>query len=352
MNQNPHDAVRLLDELLNIPSPPGREHRMAEFLTRKIGAMGYAVEADLAGNLTVRLPLESEARDEGTLIFAAHMDEIALAVSRIEPDGRLRVVRSGGMLPGKLGERMVQILGDREIITGVVSSGAGHGKGDRALAWSDYWITTGLTPAQLRERGIHPGAAVVPVREGRGPLVFGDPDDPLVAAWTFDDRMGLVALLRLLERLAAKPASLTRPVIVAFTVQEEAGCHGAKLLTHRLKPDIFIAVDGCPLAPEGGLDLKGGPVVWAKDAKANYDAGLIAAFGKAACSLGWNLQRAVLASAHSDASASLDAGAVPRIGIVGYVRENSHGFEVAQLKVFDQLPLLLEQFLRDEASDL
>ncbi len=345
-----HAAIRLLDELLDIPSPPGREERMAQFLTRKIEAMGYTVKTDLAGNLTVRLPLESGARQEGGVVFAAHMDEIALVVSRIEPDGRLRVVRSGGMVPGKLGERMVQILGDQEIITGVVSCGTGHGKADCALKWSDYWIMTGLTPEQLRNLGIHPGAAVVPVREGRGPLIFGDPDDPLVAAWTFDDRMGVVTLLRLLERLAANPVPLTRPVLVAFTVHEEGGAHGAKGLNHRLRPDLFIAVDGCPLVPEADLDLKGGPVVWAKDVKTNYDARLIAALDKTARSLGLNLQRAVTENGYTDASASYDVGAAPRVGIVGYTRENSHGFEVAQLKVFDQLLLLLEQFLRDQES--
>ncbi len=346
-SQYSHEAIRWLDELLNIPSPPGREQRMAEFLIQKIEAMGYTVQTDLAGNLMVRLPIEREVREEGVMILAAHMDEIALVVSRIEPDGRLRIVRSGGMTPGKLGERMVQILGDHEMIQGVVSSGTGHGKAC-AFAWSDYWITTGLTPPQLRDRGIHPGAAVVPVREGRGPFVFGDPDDPLVAAWTFDDRMGVVTLLRLLERLISQPVSLTHPVVVAFTVHEEGGAHGAKLLNHRMKPDIFIAVDGCPLAPEGDLDLKGGPVVWVKDAKTNYDVRIITTFDRTARSLGLNLQRAVLEYAYSDASASYDVGGVPRVGLVGYPRENSHGFEVAHLKVFDQLLLLLEQFLRNQ----
>ncbi|MFN2352054.1 MAG: M42 family peptidase, partial [Kiritimatiellia bacterium] len=130
------------------------------------------------------------------------LDEIALVVSRIEPDGRLRVVKSGGMMPHKMGERLVDILGDKDVVPGVVSFGAGHvSPNGQAMTWDDCFVMTGLSEPQLRDAGVHEGAAMVPIRAGRGPVLLGDPGDPLLAAWTFDDRMGVVTLLRLLEEI-------------------------------------------------------------------------------------------------------------------------------------------------------
>ncbi|HWL51667.1 MAG TPA: M20/M25/M40 family metallo-hydrolase [Chthoniobacteraceae bacterium] len=350
-----HPAVSLLARLLEIPSPPGREQATAAFLQEQIRALGFEPGTDGTGNVIVPVVPTTQPGD-GLTVLAAHMDEIALVVSRIEPDGRLRVVRSGGLFPFKLGERMVEILGDEGSIQGVVSSGTGHvskeasPQSDRAVSWHSYWITTGLSKEELAEKGIHPGAAVVPIRDGRGPYLIGSPSDPLLAAWTFDDRMGVVTLLRLLEAISRNEIVPTRPLTIAFTVHEEGGAHGAKYLNHALRPSVFVAVDGCPLAPEADLTLKGGPVIWAKDLKANYSFPLIRRFQAAADRAGLPLQRAVLEHAWSDASASYDVGAVPQMMVAGYVRENSHGFEVARLHAFDELLDLLKSFLNEPAE--
>jgi putative aminopeptidase FrvX len=118
-------------------------------------------------------------------------------------DGALRVRRSGGLMPWKIGEGPVEVLGDVASIIGVLSMGSTHGvkAGEQVIGWEDVRIMTGLTPAQLAERGIRPGSTAVPTPERRGPLLFGDADDPLAAAWTFDDRAGVAMLLQLLKRL-------------------------------------------------------------------------------------------------------------------------------------------------------
>lgn len=337
-----HPSLVLLTELLAVPSPPGREERMAAFLREKIREIGFETEGDPAGNLLVRINPEAPG---SPVVLAAHMDEIALVVSRIEDDGRLRVVKSGGMMPHKLGERAVDILGDTETIPGIVSSGAGHGAAG-ALTWADYWVVTGLSAERLREKGVHPGSAIVPAREGRGPVLLGEPENPLVAAWTFDDRMGVLALLRLLEKLKEVPFRGTRPLIVAFTVHEEGGAHGAKALTRRECPGVFVAVDGCPLAAGSGLKADNRPVIWAKDAKANYSHDLILEFEAAARGVGIELQRAVLENAYSDASAAHDCGCAPKFATIGHARENSHGFEIASLAVLETVPAVLEAFAR------
>jgi len=47
----------------------------------------------------------------------------------------------------------------------------------------------------------------------------------------------------------------------------------------------------------------------------------------------------------SDASMVSSVGAAPRVGCFGHVRENSHGYEVARLSVFDNVLKTLLQFV-------
>jgi|GEM_PF-281036 len=344
-----HPAVALLSELLDVPSPPGREAAMARLIRSKIAEIGFASELDAAGNVLVRF---TKDKPGAPVVFAAHMDEIALMVNRIEPDGRLRVTPSGGLMPHKTGERIFDILGDGDVvIPGVLSCGSGHIRTlDRTLDWSDYWVFTGLSECQLRAQGIHEGASMVPAREGRGPLVFGDPSDPFVAAWTFDDRMGVVALLRLLKVMRDEKFAPPWPMIIAFTVHEEGGCHGAKVLAHREQPSAFIAIDGCPIMADAQLKLDGRPAIWIKDRRTCYDQRLIATLLRTADMAGVGLQRAVYTKTASDASAVYDSGAAPAVAFLGHVRENSHGFEVARLSVFDRVHAILVQLLKTWAG--
>jgi putative aminopeptidase FrvX len=336
--------ISLLTEFLQIPSPSGREEKMAAAVRRHLDEIGYAYETDGAGNIAVRL----EGREPQTplCVVAAHMDEIGVVVTHVEEDGTLRVDRSGALAPFKLGERPLQILGDYENITGIISFGSGHTSTfDQGIAWDDVRVITGLSKAQLTQKGIRPGSTGVPITEGRGPLLMGDADDPMIAAWTFDDRAGVIMQLQLLQLLKEQNIQPLRPTIVAFTIHEEGGCHGAKILSHREKPEIFIAVDGCPWKQQSGIEVNDLPTTWSKDSAAHYDQRLIKVLFQAAQNAGTQCQTAVLTNARSDASAVYDSGAAPRVGILGHTRFNSHGFEVAKLNVFPNIvKTLLELF--------
>lgn len=346
-----HEAVTLLADLLAVPSPSGWEGGMAAVVQQKLGQMGYAYEGDAAGNVLVWL----DGRDPVAplCIFASHMDEIGFVVTAVAADGTLQVAASGGLLPWKLGESPVQILGDRETITGVLAMGSTHGGklGERAITWEDVHILTGLTPAQLQVKGVRVGSAGVPVPEMRGPFVFGDMADPLVAAWTFDDRAGVMTLLRLMARLKEEGIRPYHPTLIAFVTSEEIGGHGAKHLAQRQQPTVFVAVDGAPIPAGVPLQIDGRPAIWSKDRLATYDQKLLRQFCQAALAVGTELQTAVYDGAASDASLLAYAGLAPRIACVGHVRENSHGYEVARLSVFDHLLETLVQFIKTWSDD-
>ncbi|HUF37406.1 MAG TPA: M20/M25/M40 family metallo-hydrolase [Anaerolineales bacterium] len=339
-----HPALQLFEELL-VPAPSGREWELARLVQEKIEILGFEPVTDAAGNVHARL----DGRDpEAPLTcLAAHMDEIGMVVTRVETDGTLRVDRSGGLRPWKLGEGPVEVLGDVETIVGVLSMGSTHTEksASQAIRWEDCRILTGLDAVALAEAGVRPGTFAVPERSRRGPIVFGDPGDPLAGAWTFDDRAGVVTLLRLLERMKTLDARPAFPIAIAFTVSEEVGGHGAKALVRLLDPEVFIAVDGAPIPPGAPLALDGRPGIWAKDRQAPYDPRLVGELMAAAVRAGTGLQPVVYDSAASDASMSAASLGVPRIACIGHVRENSHGFEVLRVAVLDNLLDTLYQFL-------
>jgi putative aminopeptidase FrvX len=348
LNESGRWFLRQLKALLAIPSPPGREERMAAAIRERLKELGYAPETDPAGNVTVRLPGRDPSA--GGLVLAAHLDEIALVVTGIDADGSLQVTRSGQLWPYKIGETAVDIIGDGEPVPGIVSMGSGHGTeaASRVVSWSDVRVLTGLTPRQLAERGVRIGSSAVPAAGSRGPLLLGDAADPMIAAWTLDDRGGLCVLLRLLEKLNRGRVIPYRPTVVAFTVHEEGGCHGAKLLAHRERPEIFLAVDGCPVRPGMQVTVDDRPAIWSMDAKAQYDQRLVRSLLESGRAVGVECQTVILEGAYSDASSVYDVGAAPRVGIIGHPRHNSHGFECARLGVFENVARVLEQFVQQE----
>jgi len=340
-----HPAFALFCELLAVPSPSGREERLSQLIRSKLDGLGFSHRCDGAGNVIV----DVEGRDpEAPLVcLAAHSDEIGMVVTRIEPDGSLRVDRSGGLYPWKLGEGPVDVLGDRDTVRGVLSMGSTHtsAAATRQVGWDDVRVLTGLSPARLNACGIRPGSTAVPAVEARGPIVFGDPSHPWIGAWCVDNRAGVVVLLRLLEAIGREGIVPHCPFLVAFTVHEEAGCHGAKALAHNERPQTFIAVDGCPMPPGSPLVLDGTPGIRSKDAQTHYDQRLLQEFCRIANEVGVTLQPVVYEAAASDASAVYAVGGAQRVGCIGYVRENSHGYEVMPLSAFDNLLRVLAAFV-------
>jgi putative aminopeptidase FrvX len=339
--QSEHAGLKLFSQLLDVPSPSGHEDRMAALLMSKLQEMNFSPELDASGNVLVRI--DGRSSDRPTICYAAHMDEIGMTVTQILADGTLKVNRLGGLFPWKIGETAVTILGEGPEVTGMLSLGSGHSRAvvDAGPSWESARVLTGLSPQDLARRGIHVGAAVVPVREVRGPFLLGDESSPWVGAWTFDNRLAIVACLQALQILTEKGNEPASSLIIAFTVEEEIGCLGAKALAQRERPDLFIAVDGSPLVPECPVALDGRPAIRSRDRLAAYDQGLLREICRISTTVGVELQRVVYDGAASDASSVYSVGACPRVACLGYVRDSSHGFEVAPLRAFDTLTAVL-----------
>jgi len=329
------ESLDLLRTLTAIPAPPGQEGELADEIERLVCAIGHGAERDAKGNVIVRL-----GRSKPKIVVTAHMDEIAMLVRSIEPEGTLSVTSLGGLYPWKLGEGPVEILSSSGPIPGVLGFGSIHtgdpsSRAQRArekpLDWPSASVFTGLTSAELAKRGVRPGTRVVVARSRRSIVELGDH----VAGYFLDDRADLVVWLLALEKLGAQDG-----VVFAATSAEEVGGEGAQYLLHSLHPEICIALELGPFVPDAPSELTASPSIWVNDsysAPAAADLDLIAQISE---EIGVPVQFQAFSRGGSDASCAASKGLCARPFTLGLPMENSHGFEIMHKDAIDALVVL------------
>jgi putative aminopeptidase FrvX len=341
-----NETLKIFTDLLSVPSPTGREELIAAKIMEYAKKFGYEPELDYTGNVLVRV--KGNGKSKHVTMTASHIDEIGLVITNIEKDGKLKIHKLGGMLPWKIGERPVMILTDkRDYVTGIVSFGSGHSMvGMNTVDWNMVRLETGLSVEQLKERGVRVGSVAVPIREHVGPIVFGDEKDPMIGAWTYDDRMGCAFQLSILKAMKEDGVVPNCDWLFAFVKQEEVKGNGIKPLTFTEKPDVLITIDGGAIFHGSDMTLDGGCGMLTKDKLADYSFDVILAIQEAAKAVGQELQYGVTEAAYTDASLALQAGTVKRIGHFGYTKANSHGFELMKASMLKQYFELFYSFVK------
>ncbi|MBC7288530.1 MAG: M20/M25/M40 family metallo-hydrolase [Armatimonadetes bacterium] len=322
----------LLDLLLLTHAPSGHESEMRRACSSVLTQLGLPFHIDRQGNIIVQL-------GEGAgpaLGFMAHMDEVALMVSRIHDDGKMEVEPIGGAYFWAFGEGPWEVLGDEPVV-GVLSVGSVHVsersgdlfhvKSAKAVDWGLPRLDCKLSPEELSRAGVAVGRPVCVARSRKKPIYMGD----YVGGYALDDKGGVVVLLLAAEILAREEARLTARIYLVFTGAEEIGTHGAARVAHTLPVDAAIAVDVAPVAPEYPVRPGPVPVVIFKDSYAVYSPRLSEFLAKTCEEVTGDVQRTVVRSYGSDASGNLQRGLVSTGALLGFPTENTHGFEVAHL---------------------
>ena len=326
------NSLDLLRSLTAIPAPPGQETELALEIRRLVGEIGHGAEIDAKGNVVVTL-----GRSHPRILVTAHMDEIAMVVRKIEPDGSLGVTSLGGLYPWKLGEGPVEILATAGPIDGVLGFGSIHTNdpGSRAqkarekpLEWNSANVFTGLEASELAQRGVRAGTRVVVARSRRSILELGNH----LAGYFLDDRADIVSWLLALDRLGGMDG-----VVFAATAAEEVGCEGAQYLMRKIQPEICIALELGPFVPDAPSQLTASPSVWVTDSFAAPAAADLDLLAEVAGSIGIELQFQAFSRGGSDASAAASRGLCARPFTLGLPMENSHGFEIMHRDAMDVL---------------
>lgn len=341
------EAFARLRELMLLRAPSGVEDPMREHLLQVLAAHGEPT-VDPAGNVLLRIGGRGR---RPAVALAAHLDEIATVVRRVEPDGRVRLGALGDTHPWVWGESVLELLGDRETVLGALSFGARHVSEEspqrkqvdaaEPLRWRDTWVETRRTPDELAAAGVRPGTRAILAPARREPVRLGA-DGAWIAGHHLDDRLGVLVLLLLAERLDA-PAG---DVELVFSSREEVGCEGVQYHLRRSTDiETLIAVDVHPTAAEYGVEAGPEPVVFAGDARTMFPPAVVRGLVAAGERAGTGVRVAVPARYGSDASTALHAGLVARGGAVAATTDNTHGLEIAHLDAPERLARLLHDWL-------
>lgn len=224
--------MQLLTALSDAPGVSGNEAAVRKIIRQAIQDHVDEIRVDNLGNLIAR---KQPARGSAGLrvMVAAHMDEIGFMVVKIDSDGLLKFRAIGGIDSRIVLSKAVRIGDDG--VPGIIGVKPIHLTDDaetsKVLDIENLAIDIGAASEEDARKSVKPGDYVhFGTRFGR----VGD----LVKGKAFDDRVGCAVLAALLRE--EYPLEL----IAAFTVQEELGLRGARVVAYDIDPDVAFVLEG------------------------------------------------------------------------------------------------------------
>ncbi|MEL6439774.1 MAG: M20/M25/M40 family metallo-hydrolase [Cyanobacteria bacterium J06621_8] len=318
-----------IQELVLCHSPSGWETEVDSLISAKFAALNLTSWQDQAGNIIAKIPGQTS---EGAIAITAHKDEIGMIVKEITGDGCLQVRRLGGSYPWVYGEGVVDILGDRQVIQGILSFGSRHvshespqkaQQTELPVMWEDAWVETKCSEEELAVAGVRPGTRLVVGKHRKQPFRLKD----YIASYTLDNKASVAILLEVAAQITNPP----RDVYLVASAKEEVGAIGALYFTQNQKLDALIALEICPLAEEYPIESGEAPVLLSQDNYGIYDELLNSEIRAAAAAAATPLQLAILGGFGSDASIAMKYGHLARGACLSFPTQNTHGYEIAHL---------------------
>lgn len=348
MTDNYQALFETIEELVLHHSPSGVEEEVDRCLLSRFQALGLETWQDPAGNIIAKIP----GRDPSQKIaITGHKDEIGAIVKAIDDRGCLQVRRLGGSFPWVYGEGVVDILGDKETISGILCFGSRHvshespqkaQQEDTPLRWEDAWVETKCSLTELAEAGVRPGSRVVVGKHRKRPIRLKD----FIASYTLDNKASVAILLALARDLKDPAAN----IYLVASAKEEVGAIGALYFTQNQRLDALIALEICPLSSEYPIAEGEVPVLLSQDGYGIYDEYLNRELYETAKSAEIPLQLAAISGFGSDASIAMKFGHVARAACLGFPTQNTHGYEIAHLGAIANCIALLQAYCQQASG--
>jgi endoglucanase len=247
----------LIKKLVEAWGPSGYEHHVRALIHAEVADLADEISTDGLGNLICRVG------DKGPkLMVAAHMDEIGVMATYLEPSsGYLRFSPIGGLLQTTLMGSRVRF---EDGTIGVIGAPDMFGSSRQSAPEMDEFF--------------------IDVSDGNGnnhvpagsPAGFWRPFETRgtrLIAKSMDDRIGCVVAIEAMRKLrAGKKRKLANTVYFVFTVQEEVGLRGAAPAAYGISPDVGISLDVTATGdllknPKMAVKLGGGATIKVMDTR-------------------------------------------------------------------------------------
>lgn len=332
-----------LEKLLAIPSPSGFFHEVEAYLAAEIESMGFQVNHLSKGGLTYCIGGEGDP-----VMLMAHADTLGAQVKEIKPNGRLKIVRVGGLNPNNAENENVTVHtkfnGDYQG-TILLENASTHVNDNynvpRQFETNIEVVLDKLvaTKADTQALGIRNGDFIS--LEPR----FCISTDGYIKSRFLDDKIGVAILLAFSRFVAEQKPALKRKIYIGFTVYEEV-LHGGGA---GIPEDVveLLGVDmGCIGEGLEGTETKVSIV--ARDNYGPYNNDMVTELTR--LSLDQNIDFAVdcYSGYISDVVVALIAGHDVRHGLIGPGVYASHSYERTNIKAVEGTLRLLCAYLTGE----
>ncbi len=347
----------LLKRLTETPGPSGQERQVREAIAKEVLPFCQELREDPLGNLLARIGTGKDYR----VGILAHMDEVGFIVSKISDRGLISFEVAGTVDARQLPGLEVDFMAaDGNLVRGVIGNQSRHLQTAEELSAQishrQLFIDVGARSRdEVLARGVDIGSGVVFATK------FHQFPNRAVLAKSLDDRVGCAVLVKTIQALHSTLKNIT--VCGMFTVQEEIGAKGARVVAFDVQPQMIIALDTVPTKnPDQvsgqDVDLGRGPVIRLFDWQPSTKKGMfthpaikermmqVAKAGRIMHQID------VLTSTYLDSSeAHLTAGGIPG-GSICFPRRYSHGpVELSHLNDIEGGLHLLVAFVKSLDED-
>ena len=225
----------ILKKLVSLDGVAGFEDEVRDYIESEIKDHVDEMFTDSLGNLYA---FKKGKKSGKKLLVCTHMDEVGFLVHRITDDGMLKITRVGGIDPRVLIGRRMKV--GFEKIKGVISIKAIHlttpESRKTAPGLDSLYIDIGASSKKEAEKYVRCGD---PVYFDSDYVEFGD---NRIKAKAIDDRIGCAIMVDIIK------GDIDYDCWFAFTVQEEIGLRGARVVGNRVNPDICMVLEGTTAA--------------------------------------------------------------------------------------------------------
>ena len=330
-----------LKTLTEINAPSGHEQAIRRFLLDELKKLGFAPVLDRMGNVVVVKEGTGDAPRKRVMV-SAHMDEVGLIVTSATEDGYLRIAAAGGIDPRVLVSKRVTVGDDK--LPGVIGAVPIHlqsaAERKHVLSMDELLVDIGAKDKDEAERKAPMGTYI------SFDTPYVEYGDGFACGKAFDDRVGCLSLLRLLQE------ELPVDLVACFVSEEEVGCRGAKVASFAKAPDKGIAIDvtawgDTPGTKQPDIKLGEGIAVKVMDHGSISNPDLREALLAAGAQAGVKTQREVLPFGGTDASAmQTSRGGIPVCTLSIPCRYVHSACEVVDLRDIEGGVKLLNQYFQ------
>ena len=244
------ESLEFLKKLLTSTSPSGYEAPAQKIWCDYMRGFADEVHTDAYGNGVAVLNPNAGPK----IIIDGHIDEVGLMIKHIDEKGYIYFQSIGGIDPGLISGKRVNIHTKKGIVRGVVGATAIHlrdrEKGPKVPKIHELFIDIGAADEKAAKRKVAVG----------DPMTFVDDfemiDRNIILGRALDNRIGCWVAAEVLRMAATSRTKPKCAIYACSSVQEETGLNGAKMQVVNIKPDVAIAVDVTHSTDSPGIDVK------------------------------------------------------------------------------------------------